>query len=77
MLSGIGDFLTNIWESISQIIDFLISTIKDIIYFIGLVKNVPVYLGGALAWLPLAISSVIVVLLTLVIVLRITKYLGD
>ncbi len=77
MLSAIGDFLTNIWEAISQCIDFLISTVKDIIYFIGLVKNVPVYLGGALAWLPLSISSVIFLLLTLVIVLRITKYLGD
>lgn len=77
MLSAISDFLSNLWQSISNVIDFLISTVKDIIYFIGLLISTPSYIVNCVSWLPEIIAVVILSSISLIIILRVTKYLGD
>lgn len=70
-MQAILDFLKSIMDTITFLIDFVISLIGDIVYLIQLTAqfliNIPVYF----AWLPSEYLSIIVALFGIVVVYKI------
>lgn len=75
MLSGISDFLNNIFSFFQIIFDFVVTFVKDLIYFIGILLQTPVLISSFFSWLPQVIMVFLLSMLALVIILRIADRL--
>lgn len=75
MLSGISDFLNNIFSFIQTIFDFVATFVKDLIYFIGILIETPALISSFFSWLPQVVMVFLLSMLALVIILRIADRL--
>ena len=71
MLKTIADFFTNIADVVTSLIDFVVGTVKDLVYVVKLcnefVMKIPLYFS----WLPTAVISVIISIFAIVVIYKI------
>lgn len=77
-MKALVDIFTAAFDSIKAIVDaivgafsFLVSFIGDLIYVVGLTADALVSLPELLRWLPAAVSTVIVLILTIAVIYKV------
>ena len=65
------DFFTGFIDIISSLIDFVMQTISDLVYMIGLLGDMMLNLPGYFGWLPSTIVTSLVVIFSIVIIYKI------
>lgn len=71
MLTFLGDLLQGIWDFLSFAFSLIIGLFEDLIYFIGLLSEIPALFTSAFAWVPPAVFSVIILCVSIIIILRV------
>lgn len=70
-MKAIIDTLNGFFGLVESIINFVINTILDIFYMVQLLSNVVTNLGSYFGWLPSAIVSSLLVIISIVVVYKI------
>jgi len=71
MLQGIFDLLKSIGEFFSNIVNFVIRLVQDLIYVVELMGQVIIKIPDYIGFLPSAVISVFLVALTVIVVYKI------
>lgn len=70
-MGAILDVLSGFIDLCMFVVDFVISTIKDLVYMIGLLGELTVNLPDYLGWLPTSIMTHFLVIISIVVVYKI------
>lgn len=70
-MGAIIDFFEGIAKAISTAIDFLVSTLRDLVYVIQLLGKFLLSIPSYLGWLPTSIVSIIVLIFTIAVLYKI------
>lgn len=70
-MGAIIDFFTGIADTVISLVNFVISTIEDIVYMIGLLGKVIFSLPQLIGWLPAGIISIVVTAYSIVVIYKI------
>lgn len=70
-MSAIFDVLTGFIDLCTFIVDFVISTIEDLVYMVGLLGEITLKLPDYLGWLPSSIVTHFLLIISIVVVYKI------
>lgn len=70
-MGAILDVLSGFIDLCIFVVDFLISTIRDLLYMVGLLGELTVNLPDYLGWLPSSIMTHFLVIISIVVVYKI------
>lgn len=65
------DFLTQLGQMVVFLVDFVISTIADLVYMTRLLGEVMVFLPDYFGWLPSAVVTFIMLIISIVVIYKI------
>lgn len=70
-MGAIIDFFTGIADTVISLVDYMISTIQDIVYMIGLLGKVILSLPELIGWLPAGIISIVATAFSIVVIYKV------
>ena len=70
-MQAILDFLKSIVDTVAFLIDFVIGTIKDLVYLVQLTGKFLLNIPGYFSWLPTQYLSIIVLIFTIVVLYKV------